>query len=130
MKLSHDVGPRKWLTPLVGEDGREPDTTRWWESERILLVTSLQGGDMVHLLLYDRDDDEEMVPWGHELGPDHLPLGTEDRIHHCAKGEDYSRVWTLDRLIGLPADRVPGITNALGDAYAWLASDGTDTPKD
>ena len=126
MKLSHDIGPKTWITPLVGEDGGEPNTERWWESERLLLVTSVRGGDMIHMLLYDRDDDEDMEPWGHELGlgPDDLPMGTKARIYHA------DRVWTLDKLIGLPTDRVPGITNALANAYGWIAGDGGDVQQE
>ena len=128
MKLSHDIGPKTWITPLVGEDGGEPNTERWWESEGILLVTSVRGGDMVHMLFYDRDDDEDMEPWGHdlELGPDDLPMGTEAHIYHSAEGDDYSRGWTLGKLVGLPSDRVPGITNALAGAYGWTVGDSTD----
>ncbi len=132
MKMTPDIGPRTWITPLVGEDGGEPNTERWWESDRILLVTSLRGGHMVHMLFYDRDDDEETDPWGRELelGPDDLPMGTEARIHHSAEGDDYGRVWTLTNCVGLPSGRVPGITNALAGAYAWIAGDGTDAPKE
>ena len=131
MKLSHDVGPKTWITPLVGEDGREPDTERWWESESILLITSVRGGHMVHMLFYDRDDDEDMEPWGHKLGlgPDDLPMGAEAHVYHSAEGNVYGRVWTLTNFIGLPSDRVPGITNALADAYAWIAGDGTDAQE-
>ena len=125
MKIVPDIGPRTWITPLVGEDGGEPNTERWWESERVLLVTSLRGGDMVHMLFYDRDDDEDVEPWGHELGlePDDLPMGADAHLTHSAEGD---RVWTLTNLIGLPSDRVPGITNALAGAYGWIAGDSTD----
>ena len=117
--------------PLVGEDGGEPNTERWWESDQILVITSLRGGDMVHMLFYQRDDDEEDVPWGHELGPDHLPLGTKDRLYHRAEDDDddHDRVWTLYRLIGLPSSLVPGITGRLAVACNWIAGDGTDVQK-
>ena len=132
MKVTLNLGPKTWITPLVGEDGHEPDTERWWESERILLVTSVRGGHMVHMLFYDRDDDEDMEPGGHdlELTPDDLPMGTGARIHHRAEGDEYDRAWTLDRFIGLPSDRVPGITNALADACAWIAGDGAGLPTE
>ena len=130
--MPEPTGPRTWITPLVGEDDREPDTKRWWESERIMLVTSLRSGDMVHMLFYDRDDDEEMDPWGHGLGlgPDDLPMGTEARIYHSAEGDDYSRVWTLTDFMGLPSDRVPGITNALAGAHGWIGDGVTDAQQE
>ena len=68
MKLgAHDAGPKTWIIPLARTDGRKPDTNRWWESESILLITALRGGDMVHLLFYDRDDDGENLPYGSEF---------------------------------------------------------------
>ena len=125
MKIKPDIGPQTWITPLVGEDGRDLDTEHWWKSERILLVTSVRGGDMVHLLFYDRDDDEEQVPWGHEIeiGPDDLPLGANTRI------TEHDRVWTLSDFIGLASDRVPSVTNALASAYDWIGGDGNDAKK-
>ncbi len=130
--MAEPIGPRTWIIPLVGEDGSEPDAERWWECDRILLVTSVRSGHMVHMLFYDRDDDEDMDPWGHGLGlgPDDLPMGTQDHIYHSAEGEDYSRVWTLDNLIGLSSDRVPGITNALAGAYGWITGGGTDAQQE
>ncbi len=131
MKIIPDIGPRTWITPLVEHDGGEPDTERWWESDRILLVTSVRGGDMVHMLFYDRDDDEQEVPWGHELGlgPDNLPMGAKARLTHRAEGDEYDRVWTLDRIIGLASDRVRSVTQNLASACAWIEGDGTDAGK-
>lgn len=109
MKLAHDAGPKTWIIPLVSEqDGRKADTSRWWESDTIMLITALRGGHMVHLLFYERDDDRESVPYGSEFGAglDDLPMGTEFHITHRAGGDDYDRVWTLERLVGLPSDRV------------------------
>ena len=123
MKLVAETGPRTWILPLIHErDGEGADSERWWESDRIVLVTSLQDGDMVHLCLYDRDDDVE----NEEIDADFLPLGIAARIDHKADGDDYSRVWTLERVVGLPVARVPGLTNALAGAHAWALAEGPD----
>ena len=98
-KPFHDTGPEAWILPLVSENGRRPDASRWWESKRLMLIT---GGDVVHVLLYHRDDDEELVPYGSEngIGLDDLPAGTDFHITHthCGKGGKYDRVWTLDKI--------------------------------
>ena len=54
------TGPRTWMLPLVHEqEGEEADTTRWWESDRLVLVTAIQGADMVQMCFDDRDDNRE-----------------------------------------------------------------------
>ena len=88
------TGPRTWILPLIHEEeGREADTTQWWASDYILLVTTVQGADMVQLCFYERDDDCEIE----ERDPDDLPLGIESRLFHEVDGETYGRVWSLDR---------------------------------
>ena len=116
MKLVAETGPRTWILPLIHEwDGEEADAERWWESDRIVLVTSLQGGDMVHLCFYQRDDDCEIE----ERELDDLPLGIASRFYHDAEGDEHTRAWTLERVVGLPVDRLPGLPNALAEAYEW-----------
>ena len=111
------TGPRTWILPLIHEEeeGREADTTQWWASDYILLVTTVQGADMVQLCFYQRDDDCEIE----ERDLDDLPLGIESRLFHEVDGETHGRVWSLDRIVGLPVDRLPGLTGALADAHGW-----------
>ena len=110
------------LWPREDNDGVELplDARRWWEAERVLLITSVQGGEHVDVCVYDRDDDQENA----ETPADYLPLGIESRIQHHVEGEDYPRSFTLDRLLRLPLGRVPGLTNAIADAYQWAQATG------
>ncbi len=127
METGADKGPKTWMAALDGEGGGEPDTRHWWESDRILLVTSLRSGENVHLLFYQRDDAEQNVPWGQVrgLGSDYLPKGADFRIKHRAEGDDHDRIWTLDNLVALPPERVRSVTQALAGAYDWIEDDGT-----
>ena len=108
--------PEAWTLPLDG-------SARWWDADRVLMVTALQMDQEVHLVFYERvNNGEERNEWDDdyqspEAGLPGMPAGVGMLTAPSswpagdATGED--RIWAPSSCVSLPANRALDIVDAL-----------------